>query len=88
MTIVRAWRCLRPRRHTGVSWRFRSLTAFAAEWLTDRARGERRKRWAAEKRCLATERLPPPPIFSLSLIRQRSPFRRRRQEVAESPPRQ
>ena len=112
---------LRPRRHTGVRWRFRSTlrvadTAFTCEkevpldaarcrhsvhlreggsarrcasrGMTCRARGERGKRWAAEMVSLATERLSPPPIFSLPLIRRRTSFRRRRQEVAESHPRQ
>ena len=56
--------------------------------MTCRARGKRGKRWAAEMVSLATERLSPPPIFSLPLIRRRTSFRRRRQEVAESHPRQ
>ena len=56
--------------------------------MVHRARGKRGKRWAAEMVSLATERLSPPPIFSLPLIRRRTSFRCRRQEVAESPSRQ
>ena len=47
-----------------------------------RIRGQRGKRWAAEKRYPATERLPLPPIFSPSLIRLHTSFRRERSERA------
>ena len=50
----------------------------ASRGMTCRARGERGKRWAAEMVSLATERLSPPPIFSLPLIRRCTSFRRRR----------
>ena len=46
-----------------------------------RVRGKRGKRWAAEMVSLVTERLSPPPIFSLPLIRRRTSFRCRRQEA-------
>ena len=55
-----------------------------SEWCT--AYGVKKwKRWAAEMVSLATERLSPPPIFSLPLIRRRTSFRRRRQEAGEIP---
>lgn len=50
----------------------------ASRGMVHRARGKRGKRWAAEMVSLATERLSPPPIFSLPLIRRRTSFRRRR----------
>ena len=42
------------------------LDAFASRGMVHRARGQKGKRWAAEREFLATERLSPPPIFSLS----------------------
>ena len=52
----------------------------ASRGMTYRIRGKGGKRWAAEMMSLATERFSPPPIFSLSLIRRRTSFRRERSE--------
>ena len=57
----------------------------ASRGMVHRARGKRGKRWAAEMVSLATERLSPPPISSLPLIRRRTSFRCRRQEAGEIP---
>ena len=64
--------------------RFRSTLSHLAG-MVHRVRGKRGKRWAAELVSLATERLSPPPIFPLPLIRRRTSFRCRRQEAGEIP---